>query len=215
MNVIRLSNHEISAALGPYGIKPDDSVCDRIRAYIAILLKWNQKISLTTVTNPNEIIRFHFGESLFAGPTVPVSYGRLADVGSGAGFPGLALRLLFESMEVVLIESNAKKATFLSEVSRELNLKQVTVFRGRMDDYREGSANLDFVTARALGQHTELLKWSHRSLGPNGKLILWLGEADVKEVSNNLAWKWHDPVKIPQSQRRFLLIGSTAYPSTE
>lgn len=208
MKTTWLSNQEIKVALEPYVVTPDDLACDRIRAYIALLLKWNQKMSLTTVTNPSEILKFHFGESLFACPTVRISNGRLADVGSGAGFPGLAIHLLAESMEVVLIESNAKKAAFLYEVSRELDLKHVTVFRGRMEDFHSDSASLDFVTARALGQHAELLKWSQKHVNSGGKVILWLGEEDMIEVSKNLSWKWNDPVKIPQSQRRFLLIGS-------
>jgi 16S rRNA (guanine527-N7)-methyltransferase len=208
MTKIRLSNQEIMAALEPYGPKPDELFCDRIRAYIALLLKWNQKISLTTVTNPNEILRFHFGESLFSAPTVPITNGRLADVGSGAGFPGLAIRLIAESLDVELIESNAKKAAFLSEVSRELGLKGVNVFRGRLADFHPKIARLDFVTARAIGQHEELMKWSRAHLAPEGKLVLWLGEEDLIEISKNHGWRWHEPVKIPRSLRRFLLFGS-------
>ena len=208
MTIIQLSNQEIMAGLEPYGAKPEESVCNKINAYISLLLMWNQKISLTTVTNPNEILRFHFGESFFAASAATICNGRLADVGSGAGFPGLAIRLLVESLEVVLIESNAKKAAFLSEVSRELNLNGVSVFRGRMEDFNSESARLDFVTARALGQHSELLRWSQKRLDHRGKVILWLGQKDVTEISKNTGWNWLDPIKIPQSQRRFLLFGS-------
>ena len=101
-------------------------------------------MSLTTVTNPNEILKFHFGESLFAAPAAQISDGRLADVGSGAGFPGLAIRILVEPLEVMLIESNTKKAAFLSEVSRELCLKDVEVFRGRMENFAGTNAGNKF-----------------------------------------------------------------------
>lgn len=204
----QLTNTEITAALEPYGVTPGDSVCDRIRAYIALLLKWNKKMSLTTVTNPNEILKFHFGESLFAAPAAQISDGRLADVGSGAGFPGLAIRILVEPLEVMLIESNTKKAAFLSEVSRELWLKGVEVFRGRMENFASPTREINFVSARALGQHSELLKWSHEHLGSTGKLIMWLGEEDVAAISRDNRWNWHERIKIPESQRRYLLIGS-------
>src|SRR5277367_1381735 len=129
MNSKTLSNQEIIATLELYGINASHDLCEKIREYIAILLKWNQKIALTTVTNPNEILRFHFGESLFAVSAARIQQSRLADVGSGAGFPGLAVRLILESGKFVLIESNARKATFLSEVVRELGLDGVDVHR--------------------------------------------------------------------------------------
>lgn len=208
MTLNRLSNNEIRSSLLNYGIRATDGLCEQIKIYIDILLRWNRKISLTTVTDPAEIVRFHFGESLFATTIVPIGESRLADVGSGAGFPGLAIHLLDPVSEVVLIESNAKKATFLSEVCRELNLEKVQVFRGRMEEFVRVVPEMNAISARALGQHDELLAWSHSRLKPAGRLILWLGEEDVFEVAKNESWLWMNPVKIPASQRRFLLVGS-------
>jgi 16S rRNA (guanine527-N7)-methyltransferase len=207
MTTNRPSNQEITASLKIYGVSATQDLCDQIRVYIDLLLRWNQKISLTTMTNAAEIIQFHFGESLFAASAIPIQDGRLADVGSGAGFPGLAIHLLVKPLEVVLIESNAKKAAFLSEVSRELGLKGVEVFRGRMKDFDSGDREIDLITARALGQHEELLEWSHYKLDHAGKLIMWLGEEDANSISRNTQWTWHELIKIPQSQRRFLLVG--------
>jgi 16S rRNA (guanine(527)-N(7))-methyltransferase RsmG len=204
----RLSNTEIRSSLLVYGIRATDDLCDQIRTYIDVLLRWNRKISLTSVTIPAEIVRFHFGESLFATTVVRIAESRLADVGSGAGFPGLAIHLLDPASEVVLIESNAKKATFLSEVSRELNLEKVQVFRGRMEEFHRVVPEMNAVSARALGQHDELLAWSHSLLKPAGRLILWLGEQDVLEVTKNQSWLWMKPVNIPASKRRFVLVGS-------
>jgi 16S rRNA (guanine527-N7)-methyltransferase len=204
----RLTNTEIRSSLLMYGIRATDGLCGQINAYIDILLRWNRKISLTTVTNPAEIVRFHFGESLFATTVVPMAESRLADVGSGAGFPGLAIHLLDPAAGVIMIESNAKKATFLSEVSRELNLEKVQVFRGRMEEFDQAVPQINAISARALGQHDRLLAWSHSLLNPAGRLILWLGEQDVLDVTQSDAWLWMKPVKIPASQRRFLLVGS-------
>jgi 16S rRNA (guanine527-N7)-methyltransferase len=208
MNCNHLSHQEIRSSLAIYGVSADETLCERINIYIRLLLKWNQKISLTTITNPAEILRFHFGESFFATSVMPIGESRLADVGSGAGFPGLAIRLLVDFNRLILIDSNAKKAAFLAEVSRELDLKNVDVFRGRMEEFAQRDPGLDFVTARALGQHNQLLEWSHSHLNSSGKIVLWLGEEDVSKILQNSAWMWCAAVKIPNSERRFILSGS-------
>ena len=208
MNNNRLSHEEIRSSLAVYGVSTDDVLCERINTYIRLFLKWNQKISLTTVTNPAEILRFHFGESLFAASVVPIGESRLADVGSGAGFPGLAIRLLVELRHLTLIDSNAKKVAFLAEVSRELELKNVDVFRGRMEEFIPIDPGVDFITARALGQHVQLLQWSHSQLSHSGKIVLWLGEEDCTTIAGKSAWTWREPIHIPGSTRRFLFVGS-------
>src|SRR6202142_1487279 len=106
---MNLSNRYISELLDPYGFKSDAALCSQIRSYIEMLLAWNMKMSLTTVIDPVEIIRFHFGESIFALTAGMISEGRLADVGSGAGFPGLPLRLACPSIQLMMIDSNVKK----------------------------------------------------------------------------------------------------------
>jgi 16S rRNA (guanine527-N7)-methyltransferase len=202
------ANSEIAATLLRYGVSTTPELCAQVRRYIDLLLRWNKKISLTTVTDPSEIIRFHFGESLFPAKSIPVPHSRLADVGSGPGFPGLALKLILEDVEIVLIESNAKKAAFLSEVTRELGLNGVEVFRGRMEDYEMGSKPFDLITARALGQHKKFLAWAFTKLKLSGFVALWLGEEDARAISRLVSWRWHEPIKIPESQRRFILFGS-------
>src|SRR5271166_2654316 len=108
----QLQNNTIQATLTPYDVTASDLLCDQIRTYIDLLLHWNQKTSLTTVTDPTEILRFHFGESFFAVGSVPIRHGRLADVGSGAGFPAVPIRMVSEGLSAILVESNQKKATF-------------------------------------------------------------------------------------------------------
>jgi 16S rRNA (guanine527-N7)-methyltransferase len=202
-----LSNSTIAETLRPYGVAISPAVSDSIRVYISLLLRWNAKISLTTVVDPVEILKFHFGESLFAVSKVPMSNGRLADVGSGAGFPGLPLAISVPALEVVLLESNLKKSTFLSEVIRQLKIQNASVWRDRMENWQEREA-FDFVTARALGSHDEFLKWSSGALKPNGKAILWLGDRDASVISTAAGWSWGSQIPIPDSERRVLLIGS-------
>jgi 16S rRNA (guanine527-N7)-methyltransferase len=206
-----IASDKISGILTDYGVSPNPALPAQIATYVSLLLHWNQKISLTTVVAPQEIVRFHFGEGLFAQSSLSLENGRLADVGSGAGFPGLPLAIANPNLNVTLIESNAKKAAFLSEVVRKLELKNVQVARSRMEDLHQPPGSLEFVTARALGQFDKLLSWASGSLAKSGRLILWLGEDDVKSVSARTGWIWSAPILIPNSIRRFLLIG---YPTS-
>ncbi len=162
-----LSDEIIIAALKDYGVATSARLCDQIRIYIDLLLRWNQKTSLTTVTDPAEILRFHFGESLLAVELVPIRHGRLADVGSGAGFPAVPIRMVAEALHVILIESNQKKATFLAEIIRELQLQNVEVRRSRMEDVDLRTETVDFVSARALGIDDDFLDWSRNALNQN------------------------------------------------
>jgi 16S rRNA (guanine527-N7)-methyltransferase len=198
----------IEDTLQGYGVVLAPGVADKIGAYISLLLKWNKTISLTTVTNPTEILKFHFGESIFAASIANFEKSRLADVGSGAGFPGLPLAIVVPSLNVTLIESNGKKCAFLSEVVRSLQLENVSVFRGRLEDFPPDAGPLNFVAARALGQHAELLAWASKRAGVGAKVILWLGESDHRKISLNPDWRWDVPKLIPSSERRYLLIGS-------
>lgn len=204
----KLSKDTIEAALKPYGITASALLCDQITTYIDLLLRWNKRTSLTTVTDPGEILRFHFGESLIAAAAVPIRDGRLADVGSGAGFPAVPIRMVFSNLSVILIESNQKKATFLAEVLRELQLKNVEVRRSRMEDASFQDGAVDYVSARAVRIDDGFLNWSCQSLNSSGSLVLWLGEGDAANVSGKPGWKWMDLIRIPGSERRVILRGT-------
>jgi 16S rRNA (guanine527-N7)-methyltransferase len=207
--MITLTDSQISDALRPYGVAPSIDLVSRIRTYTELLLKWNRTISLTTVTNTEQILRFHFGESLFALSMLPVEKSRLADVGSGAGFPGIPLAMAAPKLTVTLIEANAKKYAFLNEVIRELGLRNVAALRARMEDIGapRRDLNLDVVTARALGRFDDLLRWAQSELALGGRMALWLGSDDAKKISSHSGWKWNSPVPIPDSERRCVLVG--------
>jgi 16S rRNA (guanine527-N7)-methyltransferase len=202
-----LKDESIVASLGRYGFSPDPMTCHRIRAYVHLLLRWNERVSLTTVTNPEEMVRFHFGESIYAVASGVVKDGRLADVGSGGGFPGIPLSLIRKNLEVTLIEPNLKKSVFLLEVKRELKLENVNVARTRMEVFEGGS--FDLVTSRALGKFDELLTFAEARLKPSGKAVLWLGLDDADElISRKNRWNWERPRPIPYSKKRCILAGS-------
>jgi 16S rRNA (guanine527-N7)-methyltransferase len=210
--VNKISNDTIVTVLQDYGIRASAPLCDLIRTYIDLLLRWNKKTSLTTVTDPADILQFHFGESLLAVTAVPIRHGRLADVGSGAGFPAVPIRMVTEDLSVILIESNQKKATFLAEVARELQLSNVDVRRGRMEDTVIGDEKLDFVTARAIKIDDEFLNWSRKAIDISRSVVLWLGEEDSRRISKSPNWIWENPVRVPRAERRVILHGSKRLP---
>lgn len=203
-----LTDDAIRKELKIYGVSATAGICSAIRAYIPLLLRWNQTISLTTVTDPLDILRFHFGESMFAAPAILCLNGRLADVGSGAGFPGIPLKLVIPSLNVVLIEPNAKKAAFLAEAVRVLGL-DIEVCRGRFEELAI-VPGFDFITARALGMQDELASWARSAIHDGGRIMLWLGLDDAAQVSMNNLWHWSEPLPIPGSHSRAILVGVPA-----
>jgi 16S rRNA (guanine527-N7)-methyltransferase len=207
-----ISTSRIAKELEPYGVNANEALCSQIRSCVEMLLVWNRKMSLTAVTDPVEIVRFHFGESIFALTVGAISDGRLADVGSGAGFPGLPIRLARPSIHLTMIESNTKKCTFLREVSRRLNVDgDVRVLNSRMEDLPTPSAEerFDFISARAVGDFDVLLDFARKFLAKKGRLVLWIGQEDAEtlEAAHSVQWEWSDPILIPNSSRRNLLSG--------
>jgi 16S rRNA (guanine527-N7)-methyltransferase len=122
-------------------------ICGQLATYLDLILKWNAKLNLTAIRTPEEVVRRHFGESLFAGAHLgPCS--TLLDFGSGAGFPGIPIRLLRPEVAVTLAESQGKKAAFLREAVRTLGLT-VEVYASRVE-LMPASRRFDTVTLRAV-----------------------------------------------------------------
>jgi 16S rRNA (guanine527-N7)-methyltransferase len=207
--MLSLTNTQINEAFEPYGVLPAPELIAGIRTYIELLLKWNKTVSLTTVSELDQILAFHFGESLFALPMLPVEKSRLADVGSGAGFPGVPLAMARPSLNVTLIEPNAKKFAFLNEVIRQLSLANVSVARGRTGDLQFSNQEFEVVTARAVGQFEDLLGWAKTRITSGGKLILWVGDEDMKQILSDKRFEWSSPERIPGTDRRFVLSGTS------
>jgi 16S rRNA (guanine527-N7)-methyltransferase len=124
-----LSLNELAALLEPYVSGQSSplppALLNQLSVYLDLLLRWNNRINLTAIRDPEEIVRRHFGESLFTGLHLASRLtpgSELLDYGSGAGFPGLPIQLLLPQLKVTLAESQAKKAAFLREVARTLSL---------------------------------------------------------------------------------------------
>ncbi len=202
-----LSDSLIRSNLAPFGLEVGQRELKAIREYMEILNLWNQKVSLTSLHSPGEILQSHFAESMFGAIEVPILHGRLADVGSGAGFPGVAVKIMRPSLDILLIEPNAKKAAFLAEVVRKLNLGGIKVFKGSAEEVPVGSGQFDFVTVRAVGDYEDLLSWCRFALVRSGKVVLWLGAEDAAKLISIRYWSWSRPIPVPVSRKRVILVG--------
>ena len=189
-----------------------EALLSQISAYLDLLLRWNDRTNLTAIRSPEEIITRHFGESLFAAQLL-VSAGRplagnstLADVGSGAGFPGVPIKLGAPHLHVTLIESHHKKATFLREVIRTLKLTNIEVQPTRAEQLTQ---TFDIVTLRAVERFDQVLPAAARLLEPNGRLALLIGEDQIPTAQTLLpTLKWDKPHKIPNSTHRVLIVAT-------
>jgi 16S rRNA (guanine527-N7)-methyltransferase len=202
----------IRRALGEFKLPAYDDQVLQIQQYIRLLLVWNEKINLTAIRDPLEILYRHFCESMYAAEAIPVERGRLADVGSGGGFPGLPLKIIRPELRVFVVESNIKKVTFLAEVTRELGLKDVQVLARRYEELGEEVAPLDYVCSRALGEFPAFLDWAKSEQIAAKRVILWIGARDLPEIQKIRTWDWSEPIQVPHSLRRLLLVGTKIPP---
>lgn len=196
----------IQDLLRPYCREVSLEVCDKIQSYMDLLSIWGRKIALTTISNEEDVVRFHFGESIFALSLDSFEHGRLADVGSGAGFPGLAIKLLRPNLSVILLEPNKKKCAFLNEVVRKLELSDVAILSIGFEASRIRPNELAFVTSRALGKVEDLLSWSRNALSGEGRVILWLGADDAETAVQASDWHWVRKT-IPGTEKRKIIAG--------
>jgi 16S rRNA (guanine527-N7)-methyltransferase len=202
--------------LGEYILSTDQ--LQNISTYIDILQRWNARINLTAIRDPDEIVTRHFGESFFAArhlfpsssahsASSAVKALEVADIGSGAGFPGIPIKLWAREISLTLIESNHKKATFLREVTRALTLTDIDIQNARAESLTGKS--FDVVTLRAVEHFESTLPIAAGLLNPNGRLALLIGSSQVPTAQAILpSGTWHEPMFVPSSNSRIVLVGS-------
>lgn len=227
-----MDRSRIAELLRPFvGDFENEQLLENISTYIDILLRWNARINLTAIRDPDEIVTRHFGESLFAarclfpGKDLPKGFGalaptakdrrpktsdplRVADVGSGAGFPGIPLKLWAPKISLTLIESNHKKATFLREIQRALTLTDIDIQNARAETLPP--ASFDVVTLRAVERFETALPIAAGLVRPGGRLALLIGSAQLDPAQALLPdWHWAPRIPVPLTNSRVVAVASS------
>jgi 16S rRNA (guanine527-N7)-methyltransferase len=185
---------------------------EQLATHFALLVHWNKKINLTSIRRPEEIAVRHFEESLFLVKLLKPEAGVLVDVGSGAGFPGLPIKIACPAMTTVLLEPTTKKVAFLKEVIRSCELRGIEARAERLEQAARGdlAGQASLVTLRAVALTPEVLADLKRLLAPDGRLGLFLGEKDALALTASPEMQWESPAPIPHSERRVILVGRSA-----
>ena len=168
-----------------FGIQLNEKQVEAFDLYLRELLKWNQKINLTAIRTEKGIVLKHFIDSLSA---IPYLFGTtsLLDIGSGAGFPGIPLKIVQPSLEVTLIDSVRKKVDFQKHIVRMLGLKGTETLHGRIQDkaiVQSMTGQFDAVISRAFSDLRTFLRLSFPFLRKGGILLAMKGEFDEEETS--------------------------------
>lgn len=179
-NLIKLYGKEISIEFSDIQIK-------KFYKYMNLLIEWNEKINLTAITEPKEIIIKHFIDSLTVLKDVK-GKNTLVDVGTGAGFPGIPLKIMNEEIKITLLDSLNKRINFLNEVIKELDLRNIETMHSRVEEagknkkYRE---SFDIATARAVANLSTLSEYMLPLVRVGGKSICMKGSEVGEELQNS------------------------------
>jgi 16S rRNA (guanine527-N7)-methyltransferase len=182
---------------------------EQFDAYLELLLKWNSKLSLTAIREPERIVRRHFVECIQCAQVVPAlpEGSTLLDFGSGAGFPGIPIAICRPEVRVTLAESQGKKAAFLREAIRTLTL-DVEVFHGRVEELPPGRL-FSVVALRAVDKMGGACRAAVKRVAPDGRVLLFATattEPDLKATLPEIQWQETVPVAGLDEGR--LLLGA-------
>jgi 16S rRNA (guanine527-N7)-methyltransferase len=168
---------------------------EAVEAHYQLLLRWNRTLNLTSIKRVDEAVERHYCESIFLGTHLPQGPLRIADIGSGAGFPGFPVAVLRPDCSITLIESHQRKAVFLREASR--NLPNVRVLARRAEDVDE---QFDWAISRAVS-YKDLASFL-KNLAPNVDLL-----TGGEEPPDGIGFVWESPIWVPWGGQRFLRTG--------
>ena len=198
---------ELEAGLAALGLAP--ALAGPLLAYLALLDRWNRTYNLTAIRDPREMVAKHLLDSLAMHPFA--GDGALADLGTGAGLPGIPLAIAHPALQVTLVESNGKKARFLREAVRTLKLPNARVAEARIEAL-DMPGMFDAITARALATLPLILQLGGHLLKPEGKLLAMKGAVPADEIAA-LPPGWQvariEPLQVPglSAERHLVVVG--------
>ncbi len=177
-----MNKDEFLQACQGYGIRLNDVQMTQFEQYIKLLQEWNEKMNLTGITEESEIWEKHFLDSIV--PFAHLDFQTMCDVGSGAGFPGVPLKIAFPEKEITLVEPLHKRCIFLEEVNRQLNLN-LHIENARAEDFvKQHREAFDVVSARAVARLTILMELCIPLLKVKGTFVALKGKNGQQELEN-------------------------------
>ena len=165
-----MNKEEFIIELNKIGINPTDEQLSQLEKYYNLLINWNEKINLTRITLKEDVYLKHFYDSLTIAKVVDLNTkNSLLDFGTGAGFPGLVLKIFYKDLKVTLVDSLNKRIVFLNEVIKELNLKDIEAIHERVENINNN--HYDVITTRAVANLKQLVIWTNKLIDKNTLFI--------------------------------------------
>ena len=165
-----MSKEKFLEELKKINIIPTEKQLEYLERYYELLLEWNEKINLTRIVEKEDVYLKHFYDSLTIVKVVNLNeVDSLLDFGTGAGFPGMVLKIKFPNLKVTLVDSLQKRINFLDLVIKELNLEGITTIHTRVEDIKD--MNFDVITTRAVANLEKLIVYSHNLINNKTKFI--------------------------------------------
>lgn len=180
-----MNKNDFLEEINKLGINLTNKQEEDLEKYYNLLIEENKKINLTTITNKEEVYLKHYYDSLTIIKVIDLTKNlSIIDIGTGAGFPGLVLKIVFPNLKITLLDAQEKRIKFLNKVIKELNLKNIKTVHSRIEDYKE--EKFDIVTSRAVAKTNILLELSCQLLKTNGYFIFLKSNIDQElEESKN------------------------------
>lgn len=186
-----MTKDEFISAIEELNITITDDMLEKLDNFYHLLIEWNKKLNLTRITEEKDVYLKHFYDSLTLVKVVDLNEKEtLCDVGSGAGFPGIVLKIVYPHLKVTLIDSLNKRVVYLNEIIKELGLENIKAVHTRGEDYHE---TFDVVTARAVANIEKLLNYTMQLVKKDGIFIAMKGNIEVeltKEIVTKIEKKY-------------------------
>ena len=183
-----MNQNKFIEELNKLGIKLTDTQLNQLKKYYELLVEYNKVMNLTGITELEEVYLKHFYDSLTIIKSVNLNnYNSLCDIGTGAGFPGMVLKIVFPNLQVTLLDSLNKRIKFLNTVIDELELTNITTVHARAEEYASTNRNkFDITTSRAVAHLSNLLEYAIPMTKENGYFIALKGNLDeeLNEATN-------------------------------
>ena len=167
------------------GINIEEEQSKKLYIYMNLLIEWNQKINLTAITDPQDIILKHFIDSITITKEIEKN-SKVVDIGTGAGFPGIPLKILRDDLEIVLVDSLNKRINFLNLVIDKLGLKNIKAIHSRVEEFGQNGEyreKFDYATSRAVAKLSVLSEYMIPLVKLNGKVICMKGSEIEEEIN--------------------------------